>query len=81
MRFLHSQFFVTSPKLIKSFEGQTVIVTGSSAGLGLAAARQITQLNAAKVILVVRTVSNGETVKKSIEAATGRTGVIRKTPG
>lgn len=81
MRFLHSQFFVTPPKPTKSFEGQTVIVTGSSAGLGLAAARQITQLNAAKVILAVRTVSKGETVKKSIEAATGRTGVFRKTPG
>ncbi|MCJ1452012.1 hypothetical protein MMC28_002352 [Mycoblastus sanguinarius] len=74
--FLYSQFLVTPPKPTKSFAGQTVIVTGSNTGLGLEAARQITALNAAKVILAVRTISKGEAAKRSIEESTGRTEVV-----
>lgn len=76
LSFFYSQFFITPPKPTKSFAGQTVIVTGSNTGLGLEAARHITSLNATKVILAVRTISKGEAAKKSIEASTGRTGVV-----
>ncbi|KAI9801755.1 MAG: hypothetical protein M1825_003127 [Sarcosagium campestre] len=56
--------------------GQTIIITGANSGLGLEAARYVVQLNAAKVILAVRTLSNGEAAQQSIEESTGRKGVM-----
>jgi retinol dehydrogenase-12 len=50
----------------KKFTGQTIIVTGSNVGMGLEAARHFVRLEAAKVILAIRTVSKGEEAKKSI---------------
>ncbi|MCJ1394881.1 hypothetical protein MMC18_007761 [Xylographa bjoerkii] len=73
---MHSQLFVTMPVPMQSFSGQTVIVTGSNAGLGKEAANHIVRLGAEKVILAVRTISKGETAKKYIEQKTGRKGVI-----
>lgn len=64
--FLHSQLFVNPPLPACSFAGQTVIVTGSNAGLGLEAARHFYRLNATKLILAVRTISKGETAKEDI---------------
>jgi len=55
-----------------SFDGQTVIVTGSNTGLGLEAARHFARLGAAKIILGVRTISKGEEAARSIEKTTGR---------
>lgn len=63
------------PYPTQSFEGQTIIVTGSNTGLGLEAARHFTRLGAAKVILAVRSIAKGEEAAKSIEASTHRTGV------
>ena len=74
--FLYSQFFVTPPLPTTSFANQTVIVTGSNVGLGLEAARHIVRLNATRVILAVRSTSKGEAAKSSIEASTGRKGVV-----
>ncbi|MCJ1419965.1 hypothetical protein MMC32_006321 [Xylographa parallela] len=73
---MHSQMFVTMPVPTQSFSGQTVIVTGSNAGLGKEAANHIVRLGAEKVILAVRTISKGEAAKEYIEAKTGRKGVI-----
>jgi retinol dehydrogenase-12 len=73
---LKSQYTVSIPYPEVSFEGQTVIVTGSNIGLGLEAARHAVRLNAAKVIIACRTTSKGEEAKKSIEESTKRTGVI-----
>ncbi len=78
--FLYSQLLVTPPTPVKSFAEQTVIVTGSNTGLGLDAARHMTRLNAAKVILAVRNTSKGEAAKKSIEESTGRLGVVEVWP-
>ncbi|KAL9636697.1 MAG: hypothetical protein Q9164_002658 [Protoblastenia rupestris] len=78
--FLYSQFFITPPKPTTSFAGQIVIITGSNTGLGLDAARQITSLHAAKVILAVRTISKGEAAQRSIEQSTGRKGVVEVWP-
>lgn len=64
--FLKSQLFVTPPYPEAPFTGKTVIVTGANTGLGLEAARHFYRLDAAKVILAVRTVSKGETAKKDI---------------
>lgn len=72
MAFLYSQLFVTPAYPQHSFAGQTVIVTGSNVGLGLEAARHITRLGAAKVIIAVRNLSAGEEARHSIEKSTGR---------
>ena len=58
------------------FSGQTIVVTGSNVGLGKEAARHFARLNAAKVILAVRNLEQGEEVKKSIETTTNRSGVV-----
>ncbi|OQO04657.1 hypothetical protein B0A48_09579 [Cryoendolithus antarcticus] len=63
---LRSQLFVSIPVPTESFTGQTVIVTGSNTGLGLEAARHLLNLDAAKVILAVRTVSKGETAAQDL---------------
>ncbi|KAK4223159.1 retinol dehydrogenase 14 [Podospora fimiseda] len=64
--FFRSQFFGTPPYPKTSFAGQTVIVTGSNAGLGLEASRHFYRLGAAKLILAVRTVSKGQEAKEDI---------------
>ncbi|KAM0811927.1 putative Short-chain dehydrogenase/reductase family protein [Seiridium cardinale] len=74
--FWHSHILVTLPTPTKQFTGQTIIVTGSNTGLGLEAARQLVQLDAAKVILAVRSLDKGNAAKSSIEASTGRQGVV-----
>jgi retinol dehydrogenase-12 len=70
--FLYSQFFVTLPKPTKDFSGETIIVTGSNTGLGLEAARHLSRLNAALIILAVRNTDKGEAAKKEILLSTGR---------
>jgi retinol dehydrogenase-12 len=73
---LKSQYFVSLPIPTKSFEGQTVIVTGANTGLGFEAAKHITQLGAAKVIIACRSVEKGEAAKKKIEEATKAKGTV-----
>ncbi|KAK5053198.1 hypothetical protein LTR84_002172 [Exophiala bonariae] len=65
-QFFYSQFFGTPTYPTHSFAGQTVIVTGSNVGLGFEAARHVYRLNAAKLILAVRTVKKGEAAKEDI---------------
>lgn len=55
---------------------QTILITGSNTGVGLAAALKFVQLNAARVILAVRNIQKGEDAKKEIETVTGRKGVV-----
>ena len=78
--FLRSQFFSIPPYPTKKYTGQTIIVTGSNTGLGLEAARHFVRLDAAKVILAVRSLDRGEAAKQSIEGSTGRTGVVEVWP-
>jgi NAD(P)-dependent dehydrogenase (short-subunit alcohol dehydrogenase family) len=70
---LYSQLFTWIPAPNHDFSGQTVIVTGSNTGIGLEAARILVQLNAAKVILAVRTVSKGEAAAEDIIRTTRAT--------
>ncbi|KAF5988825.1 retinol dehydrogenase 12 [Fusarium bulbicola] len=60
-----------------SFQGQTIIVTGSNTGLGLEAARHFVRLDAELVILAVRSLEKGEAAKASIEASTKRKNVVQ----
>jgi len=55
----------------KSFDGQTVLITGANTGLGREAARQALDLGASTVIMGVRTLSKGEEAKEYIRKATG----------
>lgn len=71
MSFLVRQFS-TVPYPTKSFQGQTIIVTGSNIGLGLEAARHFVRLDAAKVILAVRSIAKGEEAAKDIKNTTGK---------
>ncbi|KOS40219.1 hypothetical protein ACN38_g8924 [Penicillium nordicum] len=75
MGFLYSQFLVTPTYPAQSFADQTVLITGANVGLGLEAARHITRLGAARVILGVRNVTAGKEAKEDIEKSTGRSGV------
>lgn len=58
------------PKLVLpsslSFHGKTILTTGTSAGLGLAATKLLLLHGAREVIAGVRNVSNGEAVKSNI---------------
>lgn len=53
----------------KSFKGQTIIITGSNTGMGLEAARHLVRLDAARVILAVRSITKGEAAAASIRAS------------
>ena len=64
--YLYSQLIFYPPYPTKKFTGQTIIVTGSNAGLGFEAARHFVRLDAKKVILAVRNLDKGEAAKKSI---------------
>jgi NAD(P)-dependent dehydrogenase (short-subunit alcohol dehydrogenase family) len=66
------------PEQIKTtFEGKTVIVTGSNTGVGFATALKYVQLAASTVILGVRSLQKGEIAKVKIEEAAGRSGVVQ----
>ena len=73
--FLRSQVLTKLPYPTKKFTGQTIIVTGSNVGMGLEAARHFVRLDAAKVILAVRSITKGEAAKESIEESEKRPGV------
>lgn len=66
----YSQLFVTPNYPTSSFEGQTVIITGSNTGLGKEAARHIARLGVSKLILAVRNVKAGQVAKEDIESTT-----------
>ncbi|PQE21035.1 short-chain dehydrogenase reductase family protein [Rutstroemia sp. NJR-2017a WRK4] len=53
-----------------SFTGKTILITGASGGLGLAAAVHFVNLGAKSVIITARTAAKGEQAKASIEAQT-----------
>jgi hypothetical protein len=69
LAFFASQLFVTPPIPTQSFDGQTIIVTGASAGLGLACTTHLARLNALRVILAVRSLEKGERARKQVETA------------
>lgn len=72
LEFLYGQLWVVPASPTKSYDGQTVIVTGANGGLGLETARHLVELGAQKVILAVRSLDKGEYAKASIVNSTTR---------
>jgi NAD(P)-dependent dehydrogenase (short-subunit alcohol dehydrogenase family) len=68
--FIHRQFISEPLVPTTSFEGQTIIVTGSNVGLGLEASRWFVRLGASKVILAVRNIDKGKIAAEDIQATT-----------
>ena len=75
-RVLYWQLFVTPQLPRGTFDGQTIIVTGANAGLGLECARHLVKMGAKKTIIACRTVSKGEAAKADIERSTSRAGSV-----
>ena len=74
--FFAGQIHTTIEYPTHKFTSQTIIVTGSNTGMGLEAARHFVRLDAAKVILAVRSLEKGRQAAQDIVASTGREGVV-----
>ncbi|TLD25228.1 hypothetical protein PspLS_06030 [Pyricularia sp. CBS 133598] len=61
-----------------SFKGKKALVTGGTAGLGLATAIHLAQLGASTIAITCRDASRGESAKKKIEEAAGSSEVTVK---
>ncbi|KAI5481407.1 NAD(P)-binding protein [Pseudohyphozyma bogoriensis] len=72
--FLREQLFGKMVDTTTRLDGNTVIITGSNAGLGFAAAIQIAKLNPDRLILAVRDNGRGTAAAERIRAATGYKG-------
>ncbi|KAH7355449.1 hypothetical protein BKA65DRAFT_498436 [Rhexocercosporidium sp. MPI-PUGE-AT-0058] len=59
-----------------SFEGQTILITGGTSGLGFETAIHYVNLGAASVIITARTLSRGNDAKFEIERRTGKKDVV-----
>lgn len=68
--FFYRQFIHTPPAPTVSYNGQTIIVTGSNTGLGLEACRMMVCLGASQIILAVRNVEKGKAAAKDIQETT-----------
>ncbi|KAJ3548302.1 hypothetical protein NM208_g1076 [Fusarium decemcellulare] len=69
--FLLNQILGKVPRPTASFEGKTVIITGSNTGIGFEAARHVIKLGAARLILAVRSTEKGEAAKRTLQESTG----------
>jgi NAD(P)-dependent dehydrogenase (short-subunit alcohol dehydrogenase family) len=79
VRQLYLKLLHAPPPESNSFQGQTVLVTGGTTGLGLAAAIHFVNLGASQVIITCRNEQRGQLAKAKIEEATNTSGEGRVT--
>ncbi|KAK9779513.1 putative Short-chain dehydrogenase [Seiridium cardinale] len=70
MGFFYSQLVKKLPYPTGSYQGKTIVVTGSNTGLGKEAARHYARLGASRLVLAVRNLDKGNEAKQDIEATT-----------
>jgi NAD(P)-dependent dehydrogenase (short-subunit alcohol dehydrogenase family) len=70
MGFFYSQLFVRLPYPAGSYNGKTIIITGSNTGIGKEAARHFVRMGADRMILAVRNLEKGAAAKLDIETTT-----------
>ena len=67
-RFIYSKWYPPAPPST-SFAGKTVLVTGANTGLGFEAAKHYLNLDAAHLIIAVRSLDKGSAAKARLEQA------------
>ena len=67
---MYTQLTSTPRIPTKSFDGKTVIVTGSNVGLGLEACRWMVKLGVSRVIMAVRNIDKGNAAAEDIRVST-----------
>ncbi|KAK6081919.1 short-chain dehydrogenase [Seiridium cupressi] len=70
MGFFYSQLVKKLPYPTGSYQGKTIVITGSNTGLGKEAARHYLRLGASRLIVAVRNLDKGTEAKQDIEATT-----------
>lgn len=73
---LRTQIFHPPSPPTQPFTGQTIIVTGSNTGLGLAAIQHFVALDAARIILTSRDLRKGEAALARVEKATRKSDIV-----
>ncbi|KKK19192.1 short-chain dehydrogenase/reductase family protein [Aspergillus rambellii] len=77
MRLLRTQYTPPTDPSGVSFAGQTVILTGATAGLGFEAAIKLLNLGVESLIIGSRNLQRGEATKQELEKRTNRLGVVQ----
>ena len=67
-RIIHAKWYPPAPPSI-SFAGKTILVTGANTGLGFEAAKHYLNLDAARLIIAVRSLDKGSAAKARLQQA------------
>ncbi len=76
-RLLYNKFYPPTLPPSDTFNGQTILITGATGGLGLEAAIHFVNLGASTVIITARTLARGNAAKATIESRTGKKGIVQ----
>ena len=79
-RFIHAKWYPPAPPTV-SFTGKTVLITGANTGLGYEAAKHFLALDAARLIIAVRSLEKGYAARELLQQAfPGKKDVIDVQP-
>jgi NAD(P)-dependent dehydrogenase (short-subunit alcohol dehydrogenase family) len=72
-RVFKNKWIIPPKEVHEDYTGRTIVVTGSTSGIGVEAVFKFAKLGAAKVIITARDRKKGEATKAALEARLGRT--------